>query len=215
MTKVLLADDDPLTMAGIKLLLSQSNYHVVAEASDGLSALELVPAKRPDLLVLDFDMPERNGLEVLRTLRERGDKRHVVLLTGRIADRRVYEALQLGLNGLVVKSTAPQNLLKCLDAVVQGRRWIDHELLQRAMDLSLEEGEDEGPLAALSPRERAVVGLVLRGMRNKDIASELRIGEGTVKVHLHNIFEKIGVASRTELVIAATKGESKGESAPA
>ena len=208
MTKVLLADDDPLTLAGIKLLLTQSNYQIVAEAADGLSALELIAAKRPDLLVLDFDMPERNGLEVLRTLRERGDKRPVVLLTGRIADRRVYEALQLGLNGLVVKSTAPENLLKCLDAVVQGRRWIDHELLQRAMDLSLEEGQDEGPLSALSPRERAVVALVLRGLRNKDIASELRIGEGTVKVHLHNIFEKVGVASRTELVIAASKGES-------
>jgi two-component system nitrate/nitrite response regulator NarP len=208
MTKVLLADDDPLTLAGIKLLLTQSNYQIVAEAADGLSALELTAAKRPDLLVLDFDMPERNGLEVLRTLRERGDKRHVVLLTGRIADRRVYEALQLGLNGLVVKSTAPENLLKCLDTVVQGRRWIDHELLQRAMDLSLEEDQDEGPLSALSPRERAVVALVLRGLRNKDIASELRIGEGTVKVHLHNIFEKLGVASRTELVIAASKGES-------
>jgi two-component system nitrate/nitrite response regulator NarP len=76
------------------------------------------------------------------------------------------------------------------------------------MDLSLEEGQDEGPLSTLSPRERAVVALVLRGLRNKDIASELRIGEGTVKVHLHNIFEKVGVASRTELVIAASKGES-------
>jgi two-component system nitrate/nitrite response regulator NarP len=208
MTKVLLADDDPLTLAGIKLLLTQSNYQVVAEAADGLSALESIAARRPDLLVLDFDMPERNGLEVLRTIRERGDKRPVVLLTGRIADRRVYEALQLGLNGLVVKSTAPENLLKCLDAVVQGRRWIDHELLQRAMDLSLDDGQHEGPLSALSPRERAVVALVLRGLRNKDIASELRIGEGTVKVHLHNIFEKVGVASRTELVIAASKGES-------
>lgn len=209
MTKVLLADDDPLTLAGIELLISGAGFEVVHAARDGLEALEAIPGKRPDVLVFDFDMPGRSGLDLLRTLRERGDKRPVVLLTGRIADQRVFEALQLGLNGLVIKASAPEHLLTCLNAVAQGRRWIDHDILQRTMELSFAPGgaQEQGPLKDLSPREKAVVGLVLQGLRNKEIAAELRIGEGTVKVHLHKIFEKLGVSSRTELAIVAAKAD--------
>jgi two-component system nitrate/nitrite response regulator NarP len=205
----LLADDDPLTREGIKLLLSTSLYQVVGEAENGAEALALVPTARPDLLLLDFDMPERSGFEVLRTLRERGDKRPVVLLTGRMPDERVYQALQAGLNGLVIKSMALQQLLTCLDAVMAGRRWIDHDILQRAMDFSLaaQDGAAAGPLAALSQRERSVADLVVRGLKNRDIAAELGIGEGTVKVHLRNTFEKLGVATRTELALVVSRSE--------
>ena len=206
MPKLLIAEDDPLTLEGIKLLLSASNYDVVATVGDGEAVLEELPTRRPDVLLLDFDMPKRSGLDVLRTLRERGDKRLVVLLTGSMSDRRAYEALQLGLNGLVIKSAAPKNLITCLDAVTQGRRWIEHEVLQRAMEISLSpEGADVDPLQGLSKRERAITGLLLQGLRNKEIAGELGIGEGTVKVHLHNIFEKLGVGSRMELALLASK----------
>jgi two-component system nitrate/nitrite response regulator NarP len=211
MTRIFLADDDPLTREGVKLLLSRSNYQVVGEAENGAATLEQIPAARPDLLLLDFDMPERSGFEVLRILRERGDKRPVVLLTGRMSEERVYEALQIGLNGLVIKATAMQQLLTCLDAVAAGRRWIDHDILQRAMDFSLsaQDGSAEaGPLAALSTRERSIASLIVRGLKNRDIAAELGIGEGTVKVHLHNIFEKLGVANRTELALLAAKAEA-------
>jgi two-component system nitrate/nitrite response regulator NarP len=204
--KLLIAEDDPLTLEGIKLLLASSNHQVVATASDGESVLEQIPTKRPEILLLDFDMPKRSGLDVLRTLRERGDKRPVVLLTGSISDRRVYEALQLGLNGLVIKAAAHSHLLTCLDAVAQGKRWIEHEVLQRAMEISLSpDGAASDPLHPLSKRERAIVGLLLQGMRNKEIAGELGIGEGTVKVHLHKIFDKLGVSSRMELALAASK----------
>jgi two-component system nitrate/nitrite response regulator NarP len=210
MTKIVLADDDPLTREGIKLLLSTSPYTVVGEAENGVQALELVPSARPDLLLLDFDMPERSGFDVLRTLRERGDQRPVVLLTGRMSDERVFEALRTGLNGLVIKAMAMQQLLTCLDAVTKGRRWVDHEILQKAMDFSLARGDGAaaGPLAPLSSRERAIAGLIVRGLRNKEIAAELGIGEGTVKVHLHNIFEKLGVANRTELALLAAKADA-------
>ncbi|HEY0148769.1 MAG TPA: response regulator transcription factor [Allosphingosinicella sp.] len=210
MTRLLLADDDPLTREGIKLLLANSPYRVVGEAENGAEALALVPTARPDLLLLDFDMPERSGFEVLRTLRERGDKRPVVLLTGRIPDERVYQALQAGLNGLVIKAMAMRQLLTCLDSVTAGRRWIDHEILQRAMDYSLnaQDGADAGPLGTLSQRERSVADLVVRGLKNRDIAAELGIGEGTVKVHLHNIFEKLGVASRTELALLVSRSDA-------
>lgn len=206
MTRLLIAEDDPLTLEGIKVLLAGSLYEIVGTVGDGEAVLELLPNKRPDMLLLDFDMPKRSGLDVLRTLRQRGDKRPVVLLTGSMSDMRVFEALQVGLNGLVLKSAAPRNLLTCLDSVVQGRRWIEHDVLQRAMDISLNpDGNGADPLQPLSKRERAIVGLLLQGMRNKQIAGELGIGEGTVKVHLHNIFEKLGVASRMELALIAAK----------
>ncbi|MET0181157.1 MAG: response regulator transcription factor [Novosphingobium sp.] len=206
MTRLLIAEDDPLTLEGIKVLLAGSLYEIVGTVGDGEAVLELLPNKRPDMLLLDFDMPKRSGLDVLRTLRQRGDKRPVVLLTGSMSDMRVFEALQVGLNGLVLKSAAPRNLLTCLDSVVQGRRWIEHDVLQRAMDISLNpDGNGADPLQPLSKRERAIVGLLLQGMRNKQIAGELGIGEGTVKVHLHNIFEKLGVTSRMELALIAAK----------
>jgi two-component system, NarL family, nitrate/nitrite response regulator NarL len=205
-TKLLIAEDDPLTLEGIKVLLGGTFFEIVDTVNDGEAVLERLPRARPDILLLDFDMPKRNGLDVLRTLRERGDKRPVVLLTGSMSDRRVYEALQVGLNGLVLKSAAPKNLLTCLEAVVQGRRWIEHDVLQRAMEISLNPDVDKAdPLQPLSKRERAIVGLVLQGLRNKQIAAELGIAEGTVKVHLNKIFEKLGVASRTELALLAVK----------
>jgi len=205
MARILIAEDDPLTAEGIKLLLSASLHQVVAALSDGHAVLEQLPALRPDLVVLDFDMPHRTGLDVLRTLRERGDKRPVILLTGSMSDKRIHEALQLGLNGLVVKALAPQHLLTCVDAVLSGRRWIDHEVLHRVMDISLSGDDADDPLARLSKRERAIVALLLKGMRNKEIAGELGIGEGTVKVHLHNSFEKLGVTSRTGLALLAAR----------
>jgi two-component system nitrate/nitrite response regulator NarP len=209
MGRILVAEDDPLTLEGIKLLLSASTHQVVGTVGNGSLLLDQLPALRPDLLLVDFDMPERTGLDVLRTLRERGDKRLVVLLTGSMSDKRVYEALQLGLNGLVIKSQAPRDLMTCLEAVFAGRRWIDHDVLQRVMELSFTPaGAGADPLEPLSKRQRAIVGLLLQGLRNKDIAGELGIGEGTVKVHLHNIFEKLGVTSRMELaLLAARTGE--------
>lgn len=206
MSRILIAEDDPLTLEGIKLLLSATLHQVVGTVDNGSALLEQLPAIRADLLLLDFDMPERTGLDVLRTLRERGDQRPIVLLTGSMSDKRVYEALQLGLNGLVIKSRAPRDLITCLDGVLAGRRWIDHDVLQRVMELSFNpQAGTTDPLAPLSKRERAIVGLLLQGLRNKEIADELGIGEGTVKVHLHNVFEKLGVSSRMELALLASR----------
>lgn len=201
MAKVLLAEDDPLTLAGIEMLLACSNYQVVATVRTGGEVLEKLPTARPDLLILDFHMPERSGLDVLRALRSRGDERPVVLLTGSINDQKAKEAMQFGVNGLVIKSNAPRDLLICLDAISQGRRWFDQEMLQRAMEMSISADAPRDPFAPLSERERAITALVQRGLRNKEIAGELGLTEGTVKVHLHKIFDKLGVQSRMELVL--------------
>ncbi len=206
MAKILVAEDDPLTLAGIEMLLAQSNFQVVATVGSGAEALDRMGSARPDILVLDVDMPERSGLDVLRTLRSRGDQRPVILLTGNIDEQKANEAMQLGVNGLVIKANAPRDLLICLASVAEGRRWFDQEVLQRAMERAMSPGTSRDPLEGLSPRERAIAALVQRGLRNKEIAAELGLTEGTVKVHLHKIFDKIGVRSRTELILRA-RGE--------
>ncbi len=203
MTKVLVAEDDPLTLAGINILLDKTNFEVVATVSNGTSALDALSTVRPDMLILDNSMPERTGLDVLRTIRNRGDNRPVVLLTGGINDQATKEAMQLGVNGIVIKSTAPRDLLICLETVMQGRRWLDQEIMQRAMLLAMSPDGPRDPFEMLSGRERAVASLAQRGLRNKEIADELGLTEGTVKVHLHKVFEKLGVRGRTELILLA------------
>lgn len=203
MTKVLVADDDPLTMAGITALLDKTNFDVVATVSTGAAVLDTLAGARPDLLILDNGMPERSGLDVLRTLRSRGDNRPVVLLTGGLNDELAREAIQLSVNGIVIKATAPRDLLTCLESVVQGRRWLDQDVMQRVMEQAMSPDAPRDPFEVLSGRERAVASLARRGLRNKEIADELGLTEGTVKVHLHKVFDKLSIRGRTELILLA------------
>lgn len=207
MTKVLVADDDPLTMAGITALLDKTNFNVVATVDTGAAVLDALAGARPDMLILDNGMPERSGLDVLRTLRSRGDQRPVVLLTGGLNEDLAREAIQLAVNGIVIKATAPRDLLTCLESVVQGRRWLDQEVMQRVMDQAMSPDTSRDPFDLLSGRERAVASLAKRGLRNREIADELGLTEGTVKVHLHKVFEKLGIRGRTELILL---GQDRG-----
>jgi two-component system nitrate/nitrite response regulator NarP len=207
MTKVLVADDDPLTMAGITALLDKTNFSVVATVDTGAAVLDALAGARPDMLILDNGMPERSGLDVLRTLRSRGDQRPVVLLTGGLNEDLAREAIQLAVNGIVIKATAPRDLLTCLESVVQGRRWLDQEVMQRVMDQAMSPDTPRDPFDLLSGRERAVASLAKRGLRNKEIADELGLTEGTVKVHLHKVFDKLGIRGRTELILL---GQNRG-----
>jgi len=202
--RVLLADDHPIILSGIETVLRGTGYEVVAKVTDGAAALDALADARPDILILDISMPGGGGIFVLRTLRAHGDMRPVVLLTAEIDDSDLLEAVRLGVNGIVLKEGAQNLLVTCLDAVRDGGRWIEQSLLHRALDLST--GADAGPLARLSEREKAIVALVARGLRNLEVAGELGITEGTVKVYLHRIYEKLGVANRTELAILATGG---------
>jgi len=200
MTTVLLADDHPIIVTGVRALLGPSEFQIVGHVSDGEAALAAVDELDPEILLLDYRMARKTGLEVLRILRQKGDKRPVVFLTASVDDRVVLEAYQLGLNGLVMKHAAPDLLLICLDEVRRGGRWIDQMLLQRALTAVLGSKSSDG-LSALSPREREIVDLVSTGDRPPEIAQKLGISPGTVKVHLHRIYEKLGVGSRAELIL--------------
>jgi two-component system nitrate/nitrite response regulator NarP len=200
--RVLIADDHPIMLSGLEAILRGSDYEVVAKVTDGAAVIEELARSRPELLIVDVQMPVRTGMDVLRTLRSRGDRRPIVLLTAHLNDANLVEAIQLGVDGILLKDGAQGQLLDCLDSVRIGTRWIEKVLLERALDLTMSGGSDrQDPLASLTAKERAVVGLVAQGLRNKNIASELGITEGTVKVYLHRIYEKIGVTNRTELAL--------------
>ena len=129
MTRVLMADDHPFIMAGVEAILQGSGYKIVGKAPNGTALLEAVPSARPDIILLDVEMPERDGVDVLLTLRSRGDTRPIVLLTASLDDHRLFQALKAGVNGILLKDGAEEVLVQCLDAVRSGKRWIENELL--------------------------------------------------------------------------------------
>ena len=197
--KILIADDHPMIRTAIEVLLRDTGLTIVGSASTGEQALDAIDELKPDVLLLDLQMPEGSGMDVLRTVRADGRRIRVVLLTAAIEDPELMEAQALRVDGMVLKNSDPAYLIECLDAVQAGRGWIDPELRERIA--AFEGAAGERPL--LAPRERELIKCVRQGLRNREIAKELGVTEGTVKVYLHNVFEKLGVKNRTELAIRA------------
>ena len=201
MTTVLLADDHPFMRAGVEAVLRGSPYQLLATVSDGDAALAGVKQHDPDICIFDVRMPGRDGVATLQAMRESGDERPVVLLTAELTDRALYTAVKAGVNGIVLKDGAEDALIECLNTVAAGGRAIDPGLMDRALDLAMTGGSD--PLAKLAPREREIAELVAKGLRNREIADRLTMSEGTVKVYLHGIYQKVGVENRTALALMA------------
>jgi two-component system nitrate/nitrite response regulator NarP len=202
MIPVLLADDHPFMRAGVEAVLRGSRFEIVATAGDGEEALAAVASHDPAICIFDIRMPKRSGVEVLQDLRSKGDKRPVVLLTAELGDHALLAAVRGGVNGIVLKDGAEDALLEALEKVHTGLRAIPQPLLQRALDLSLA-GDEADPLSRLAPRELQIAAQVGRGLRNREIADALSMAEGTVKVYLHTIYQKLGIKNRTELALIA------------
>lgn len=202
MIPVLVADDHGFIRAGVEAVLRSSRFQVVAGTASGEETLAAIATHDPAIVLLDINMPGMNGVQALEALRTMGDKRAVVLLTAGINDRQLLAVMRAGVEGIVYKDGAEGGLIDVLEKVHAGGKAIDAELLQRALDLSLS-ADSGGPLERLNQRERRIARLVARGMRNRDIGSELGIGEGTVKVYLHAMYQKLGIENRTELALLA------------
>ncbi len=199
MTRVLLADDHPMIAAALDVLLRGSDYELVGRARSGADALAQVQRLKPHLLLLDVNMPDGSGIDVLRQLRAGRRAPAVILLTAGMDDSQLLSADKLGPEGIVLKTSDPGLLLECMDQVRKGERFVDPEIAERTR--SVKERLARAP--SLTPRERELVELVRQGLRNRDIASQLGVTEGTVKVYLHAIFDKLGVDNRTELAMRA------------
>lgn len=200
MPSVVVADDHPLMLDAVTGLLSGSGFNIVARCQDGSQARDAILAHTPDLAVLDVHMPHRSGLQILADARAEGWATRILLLTAGLDPEPIVEAMRLKVDGLVLKGAGAEVILRAAESVLTGAQWIDKEAMEQVMTLLADDGPGH---AALTPRESDVVRRVAQGRRNKEIARDLGISEGTVKMHLHNLYEKLGVSSRTELAIFA------------
>lgn len=203
--RVLLADDHPIVLGGLEQLLShEPDITVVARCTNGNDTLDAIARVRPDVAIADLIMPRRSGLDVLRELHTMRSPVRLILLTARIEHEQVLEALNLGVAGIVLKESAPLQILDCIRRVAAGGQWIDQAIGSRTLDGLLRRQSGALKVAAvLTAREIEVVRMVARGLRNKEIADLLSITEGTVKAHLRTIFEKLAIDSRMKLILYA------------
>jgi two-component system, NarL family, nitrate/nitrite response regulator NarL len=206
MTRLLVVDDHPIIVAGIEAMLRGTQFEIVRHVLRGDEAVAAIEAENPDIVILDERLPGKTGLDIFRELRANGHDRRVVMLTGTMPDRRAIEAVEAGVDGFVLKHAAADHLLACLEEVSRGGRWIEQSILQRALNRATGKDLAQGPFSRLTKREQAVVRLVAENVRNQQIAAQLGISEGTVKVHLHNIYEKLGLSSRVDLLMLIKSG---------
>jgi two-component system, NarL family, nitrate/nitrite response regulator NarL len=203
--RIALADDHPIVLQGLQQLFERhSDFEVVSCCTTGNAALIAVRTHRPDVLVLDLRMPEGSGLDVLRAIAAEKLECRTVLLTAAVSDDEVVEAVRLGARGLILKESPPEALVDCVRRVFRGEQWLERETLTDAFRRALDrEAATREAADALTPREIEIVRMVAQGLRNRAIAERLSISEGTVKVHLHNIYEKFAVDGRLELLLSA------------
>ena len=204
--KILIADDHAIFRDGLrKLLEGETDITIVGEASNGVECVRMLGKLKPDILLLDLRMPEKDGLAVLGGSHFDSISTRVIVLTAAEDDRDVIRAMRLGARGVVLKQSAGDLLAKSIRKVHGGEIWLDSRITTEVVDAfkkSSESGQ-RGDKPLLSDREKEVVQLVAQGFRNKEIGDKLFISEQTVKNHLHNIFDKLGVSDRLELALYA------------
>jgi DNA-binding NarL/FixJ family response regulator len=211
MKRILLADDHPIFRDGLKRLLeSERDLVVCGEAEDGGEAVRKVRQLKPDMLLLDLSMPGAGGLDALRELSEEQDIRtNILLLTAEIEQEELVSALQLGARGVVMKDSSATLLVKAIRGVLAGEFWVGRDRVANLVEaLRPKITRTVGPSASdhgLTERELLIVSGVVSAFGNKEIAARLGITEKTVKTHLTNIFDKLGVSTRTELAMFAVR----------
>jgi DNA-binding NarL/FixJ family response regulator len=203
--KILVADDHGIVRAGIRLLLErQSDLEVVAEASDGVEAVERALAVRPDLCILDVGMPRLTGLQAAREIRAHLPDARVLMLSMHDDERYLFEALKAGASGYVLKREADQDLVGAVRAVGSGEAFLTNAAERSIIREWMDDGS-EGPAIPLTPREEEVVKLIAEAHTNTQIAEILHLSEKTVESHRANVLRKLGMRDRVELVRYAIK----------
>ena len=199
--RVMVADDHPVVLSGLESVLRQeAGFDLVGKCGDGASVVPAVLARHPDVLLLDLHLPDKSGLAVVRELNEHVTAVRVVLLSGVVTEDEVVEALRLGVKGILLKEMAPRLLLECIRKVHAGGQWLEKASIGRVLDKMLKREDAAQRLSAiLTRRQTEIMLLVTQNLTNEEIASRLFIAPGTVKLHVHMIYKKLGVTGRTEL----------------
>ncbi len=207
--RIIIADDHPIFRDGLKKLLEvDPQFKIIGEAADGEEAATLTRQLKPDVLLLDLAMPKVPGLDAVQELHDLSETVRIIILTAAIEREQIVKALQFGVRGVVLKESATELLIKSIHCVMGGQFWLGRESLSdlvrilRDLRAIPEPGESARPYN-LTPRELEIVSAIVNGYTNRDIAEELKIAEQTVKHHLSNIFDKLGVSNRLELALFA------------
>ena len=204
--KIMIADDHSMIREGLKSLLElEGDIQVVAEAEDGVDCLEKLKICTPDVLLLDINMPRKNGLEVLQTLKSSKSKVKVLVLTVHNEVEYLMKAVDIGVDGYILKDSESAELKKAIFSIVEGENYIQPSLIPALNSKMIEKNRDEGKIESLTKRELEVLKLLAVGMYNKEVAEKLNISERTVKNHVSNIFKKIEVTDRTQAAVFAIR----------
>lgn len=206
--RVMLADDHVLMREGIKQLLEfDGSIEIIAEASDGEECLKLLKSRKPQVLLLDINMPKMNGIEVLEEIRRQGIDVRVMILTVHNEVEYLLKAVDIGVDGYILKESESAELKRAIEFVVSGESYIQPKLIPVLNSRLLSRDKDKDKIDALTQREMEVLIQVANGMINKEIANSLHISERTVKNHISNIFKKIEVSDRTQAAVFAIKND--------
>jgi DNA-binding NarL/FixJ family response regulator len=204
--RVVLADKHPVTLDGLEQLFRGDEFVVLARCTDGEDAIRTVRMHRPDILVLDVRLARKDGLSVIRELARDRLPTLFVLFSSAIDEDEIGEAIRLGVRGVVLKDMPPALLLHCIRKVRGGDAWIEKRSVTRLLEnLIRREISSRHTALDLTARELQIVRLVAAGLRNREIAAQLNLREGTVRIHLYHIYRKLNVNSRTGLVVHAQK----------
>ena len=216
--RIVVADDHPIFRDGLcRLLALEEDFEVVAQAQDGRQVLDVLQQYEPDILLLDLKMPGLDGLATLQRLQVAKNKTRVIVLTASDDKNEFVQAMKLGTSGIVLKQTATELLIKSIRKVHAGEIWLDSHTTAAVIRQFVANDEAQPAVhslpttaptrererSPLSQREREIVALVAQGFKNKEMAEKMFISEQTVKNHLHNIFDKLGVSDRLELALYA------------
>jgi DNA-binding NarL/FixJ family response regulator len=201
------ADPHPLFLLGLEsLFASDAGFRILARCGTAGETLEATRRFQPDLLILDLDFPDGNGLQVLRQLKGDALPTRTVLLTAALGDEQAMEAFRIGVHGVVLKSMPAHLLVQCLQRVHAGGQWLEKHSVGRAIEKMLRREAGTRRVASiLTAREIEITRLLAEGLSNREIGGKLAIQEGTVKIHLHHIYRKLGVGSRVDLTLYAQK----------
>lgn len=202
MAQIAIVDDHPIFLDGMVQFLSSHGHDVVFCARSVDEALTRIQGGAPDLLILDVSMKDGGGLAILSAIRGSGSTVPVIFMTVHIRPEQTLEAIKLGVDGVVLKDSDPNELLACISQVLEGNKSIAPFVMEQALVHSISgPANDASALSTLTEREFEIAGLIRAGLRNREIAARCGLTEGTVKVHLHSIFQKLGIKSRSELII--------------
>jgi DNA-binding NarL/FixJ family response regulator len=204
--KVMIVDDHSMIREGLKQLLElDGDFTVIAEACDGIECLEKLSSVKPDVILLDINMPRMNGLQVLQKLKEKRKRVKVLVLTVHNEIEYLMKAVDIGVNGYLLKDSESAELKKAISSVVEGNDYIQPSLIPLLNSKIIDRNKDIVKIDSLTRRELDVLKLLALGEYNKDIAEKLEISERTVKNHVSNIFKKIGVTDRTQAAVFAIR----------